>query len=91
LQGNGFRLEVRTLVNALQSAAQFQRIIGRYAAGFAMQIAQTAACNRLYTVEKRLARWLLLAQDRVDSETLKITHDFLATMLGTDQPSVTLA
>ncbi len=42
-------------------------------------------------VEKRLACWLLLAQDRIDSETLKITHDFLATMLGADQPSVTLA
>lgn len=56
-----------------------------------MQIAQTAACNRLHRIEQRLARWLLIAQDRVDSGTVPITHDFLATMLGTGRPSVTLA
>ena len=41
--------------------------------------------------QQRLARWLLMTQDRVDSGSLPITHDFLATMLGTDRPSVTLA
>jgi CRP-like cAMP-binding protein len=56
-----------------------------------MQVAQTAACNRLHGVEQRLARWLLMAQDRVDVESLAITHDFLATMLGTDRPSVSSA
>jgi CRP-like cAMP-binding protein len=56
-----------------------------------MQIAQTAACNRLHNIEQRLARWLLIAQDRVNSETVSITHEFLAIMLGTDRPSVTLA
>jgi len=54
-------------------------------------MAQTAACNRLHKVEERLARWLLMAQDRVDSRFIRITHDFLATMLGTDRPTVTLA
>jgi CRP-like cAMP-binding protein len=56
-----------------------------------MQVAQTAACNRLHKIEERLARWLLIAQDRLDSGTVPITHDFLATMLGTDRPSVSLA
>ena len=42
-------------------------------------------------MEQRLARWLLMAQDRVSSESLPITHDFLAAMLGTDRPSVSLA
>jgi CRP-like cAMP-binding protein len=56
-----------------------------------MQVAQTAACNRLHNIEQRLARWLLMAQDRVDSGSLPITHDFLATMLGTDRPSVSSA
>jgi CRP-like cAMP-binding protein len=56
-----------------------------------MQFAQTAACNRLHNIEQRLARWLLITQDRVDSATLAITHDFLATMLGTDRPTVRLA
>ena len=48
-------------------------------------------CNRLHNIEQRLARWLLITQDRVDSATFAITHDFLATMLGTDRPTVTLA
>jgi CRP-like cAMP-binding protein len=56
-----------------------------------MQVAQTAACNRLHRVEERLARWLLIAQDRIDSGVVPITHDFLATMLGTDRPSVSVA
>jgi CRP-like cAMP-binding protein len=56
-----------------------------------MQVAQTTACNRLHDIKQRLARWLLIAQDRVDSGFLPIPHDFLATMLGTDRPSVSLA
>jgi hypothetical protein len=56
-----------------------------------MQIAQTAACNRLHDIEQRFARWLLITQDRVDSATFAITHDYLAMMLGTDRPTVSLA
>jgi CRP-like cAMP-binding protein len=66
-------------------------MLSRYAAIRGMQVAQTAACNRLHDIEQRLARWLLMTQDRVDSGSLLITHDFLATMLGTDRPSVSLA
>jgi CRP-like cAMP-binding protein len=56
-----------------------------------MQVAQLAACNRLHDIDQRLARWLLMCQDRVDSELLPLTHEFLAQMLGTGRPSVTLA
>jgi hypothetical protein len=56
-----------------------------------MLVSQTAACNRIHSVEKRLARWLLLCQDRLSSDTIRITHDFVSTLLGTDRPSVTLA
>ena len=66
-------------------------MLSRYAVVQGMQVAQTAACNRLHDVKQRLARWLLMAQDRVDSGSLPITHDYLATMLGTDRPSVSLA
>jgi len=45
----------------------------------------------LHNLEQRLARWLLLTQDRVEDGLLRITHDFLGTMLGTDRPSVSLA
>src|SRR5216684_1174311 len=50
-----------------------------------------AHCKRLHDSKQRLARWLLMTQDRVDSGSLLITHDFLATMLGTDRTSVSLA
>lgn len=56
-----------------------------------MQTAQTAACNRVHESEERLARWLLMCADRVAGEHIGITHEFLATMLGTDRSTVSLA
>jgi len=91
VSGNGFRVRVEKLRELLPQMPRLQAILSRYAAGLAMQVAQTAACNRLHNLEERLARWLLIAQDRVESGTVPITHDFLATMLGTDRPSVSLA
>src|SRR6266436_5054888 len=91
ITGDGFRVEVGALQNTLESAPHLQLMLSRYAVVQGMQVAQTAACNRLHDIKQRLARWLLMTQDRVDSELLPITHDFLATMLGTDRPSVSLA
>ncbi|MGC1370520.1 MAG: Crp/Fnr family transcriptional regulator [Candidatus Sulfotelmatobacter sp.] len=91
ITGDGFRVEVGALQNALESAPHLQLMLSRYAAIRGMQVAQTAACNRLHDIGQRLARWLLMTQDRVDSGSLPITHDFLATMLGTDRPSVSNA
>jgi len=91
IAGEGFRVKVGTLQDVLKSAAELQMMLSRYAVIQGIQVAQTAACNRLHDVEQRLARWLLMAQDRVDGGSILITHDFLATMLGTDRPSVSLA
>jgi CRP-like cAMP-binding protein len=91
IAGEGFRIRIGALQSVLQSAPDLQRLLTRYAVVQGMQFAQTAACNRLHNIEQRLARWLLITQDRVDSPTLAITHDFLATMLGTDRPTVSLA
>ena len=91
ITGDGFRVEVGALQNTLESAPHLQLMLSRYAAIRGMQVAQTAACNRLHDIEQRLARWLLMTQDRVDSGSLPITHDFLATMLGTDRSTVSLA
>jgi CRP-like cAMP-binding protein len=91
IAGDGFRVRTGALQGVLQSAPALQRILTRYAVVQGMQFAQTAACNRLHNIEQRLARWLLITQDRVESPTLAITHDFLATMLGTDRPTVSLA
>src|ERR1700686_1466805 len=91
ITGDGFRVEVRALQETLRSAPQIQSLLNRYAVILGIQVAQTAACNRLHDMEQPLARWLLTTQDRVGSGSLPITHDFLAMMLGTERPSVSLA
>lgn len=91
ISGDGFRVAVGTFQKILESAPHLRLLLNRYAVLQGMQVAQTAACNRLHDLEQRLARWLLMTQDRVDSEFLPITHDFLATMLGTNRSSVSLA
>jgi len=89
--GSGFRVRVSSMREMLRVMPALHLIVSRYAAGLAMQVAQTAACNRLHKIQERLARWLLIAQDAVQAGVVPITHDFLATMLGTDRPTVTLA
>ncbi len=91
ITGDGFRIKVNAFRRVLASSPAFQVLLGHYSVVLALQISQTAACNRLHDIERRLARWLLMAQDRVDSGSVAMTHDFLATMLGTDRPSVSVA
>jgi CRP-like cAMP-binding protein len=88
---DAFRIKAAALQAALPTTPVFQMTLSRYAVIQGMQVSQTAACNRLHDVAQRLARWLLTAVDRVEADSLPITHDFLATMLGTDRPSVTVA
>jgi CRP-like cAMP-binding protein len=56
-----------------------------------LQATQLAACNRLHEVEERLARWLLMSADRIGSNSLPLTQEFLAQMLGTRRSSVTVS
>jgi len=91
ISGEGFRIRIGSLRGMMESARMLDRTLKRYASVFGLQVAQTAACNRLHDIDRRLARWLLMADDRIESGVLKITHDFLATMLGTDRSSVSLA
>jgi CRP-like cAMP-binding protein len=88
--GDGFRISGRALQAAFRTLPELQMRLSRYAVLQGMQAAQTAACNRLHELRQRFARWILMAQDRVDAGTLPLTHEFLATMLGTDRPSVSL-
>jgi len=89
--GDAFKIGARALQTSFRTLPELQMRLSRYAVLQGMQAAQTAACNRLHEVRQRFARWILMAQDRVDAGTLPLTHDFLATMLGTDRPSVSLA
>jgi CRP-like cAMP-binding protein len=89
--GTAYRLPAAKLQKVFQSVPDILLRFSRFAIINRMQVSQTAACNRLHEVEERLARWLLMTQDRVQSGLLPMTHDFLATMLGTDRGSVTAA
>ncbi len=91
IAGDGFRMMGNALERILQSAPQLRTLLNRHTGLQGMQVAQTAACNRLHDIQQRLARWLLMTQDRVDSGVLAITHDFIATMMGTDRSTVSLA
>jgi CRP-like cAMP-binding protein len=91
IAGDGFRMMGNALERILQSAPQLRVILSRHTGLQGMQVAQTAACNRLHDIQQRLSRWLLMTQDRVDSAVLPITHDFIATMMGTDRSTVSLA
>jgi len=91
IAGDGFRMPGNALERILGSAPKLQVILNRHTGLQGMQIAQTAACNRLHDIQQRLSRWLLMTQDRVHSGVLPITHDFIATMMGTDRSTVSVA
>jgi CRP-like cAMP-binding protein len=90
-EGTAYRVGVDTLLKMLPHCPELQRQIQRFAMILGMQSTQVAACNRLHTVEARLARWLLMTQDRVGGKLLPLTQDFLAQMLGTRRASVSVA
>jgi CRP-like cAMP-binding protein len=91
MAGSGLRIRSEAFEVVLGCAPTLRSELSRFALMHGMQVAQLAACNRLHEIDQRLARWLLMCQDRVDSQVLPLTHEFLAQMLGTGRPSVSLA
>ncbi len=91
IEGTGFRISTPNLAKSLPGCPVLARRMQQYAQILAMQGAQVAACNRLHEVDERLARWLLMSQDRIQSDLVPLTHEFLAHMLGTRRSSVTVA
>lgn len=89
--GNAFRIDAGTLRRLLPSLPDLRLQLSRFSHLQGLQVAQLAACNRLHELEQRLARWLLMSNDRTGVSSLPFTHDLLAAMLGTARPSVTLA
>jgi CRP-like cAMP-binding protein len=86
-----YRWHGETLRRTFHQYPELEQQLHRFEQQLAMQTAQVAACNRLHEVEERLARWLLMTQDRIESDHLPLTQEFLGQMLGTRRSSVTVA
>jgi CRP-like cAMP-binding protein len=91
IEGSAFRVGASLLVQLLRRCSTLENRLQRYVQVVGLQSAQVAACNRLHPIEQRLARWLLMCQDRIGSEFVSLTQEFLANMLGTRRASVTVA
>jgi CRP-like cAMP-binding protein len=91
LDATAFRIDGETLLALLKKYPALERRLQQYSQVAAMEVTQIAACNRLHDVHERLARWLLMCADRVSSNDLPLTQEFLGQMLGTRRSSVTVA
>lgn len=80
--GSALRASKAAFRTALHGDAPLQKVLQRYANTLIGEIAQTAGCNRFHLLEARLARWLLMTRDRVESADFMMTQEFLSTMLG---------
>jgi CRP-like cAMP-binding protein len=79
------------LFQSLRSNPRFCQLLDRYVQSYVNMLGQLAACNRLHHVYERCARWLLMTQDRVGAMEIRLTHEYLAMMLGSRRSGVTLA
>lgn len=91
IPGDGYCIRAQRLGEEFKRPCTLQKQINRFLQAHLVQTAQTAACNRLHEIGPRLARWLLMCHDRMESETFTITQESLGNMLGTPRTTLTLA
>lgn len=91
ISGNAFRLPVEAFLEECKRSAGLQQMVHQYLHVLMVQASQAALCNRLHTVEERLSRWLLTTSNRINSQNLELTHEFISHMLGVRRSGVTVA
>lgn len=91
ISGSGLRISAAALREALDHCPTLKLMLLRYVQAFHDQVSQTAACNGRHHIHERLARWLLMAQDRIGADTLPMTHESLSGLLGVRRAGITVA
>jgi CRP-like cAMP-binding protein len=91
VDGDGLQIDVSELRTAMAEMEGLRTTLLKYAQAFMVQTADTAVSNARASIEVRLARWLLMAHDRIQAKELPLTHEFLALMMGIRRPGVTEA
>lgn len=86
--GEALRMQAEVFKREVPPGSQLHKLLLHYTLALMNQISQSAACNRLHSVEERCCRWLLLCQDRVKSDSFLLTQEFLAQMLGVRRATV---
>ncbi len=89
--GTGLRMEAGAFREEVDRIPSLRTLLHRYALAHFEQVARSAACNGRHNIEQRLARWLLMAHDRVEADEFPMTHEFLSMMLGVRRAGVTVA
>jgi CRP-like cAMP-binding protein len=89
--GSSIRVDIKALRKAFAESEQVRGVLLTYVQRHFREVSQTAACNRVHPVEERLARWLLMTSDRIKSDHLGLTHEFISQMLGVRRSTVTIA
>lgn len=86
--GHGLRIEAARLRSLLDESEGLRRVLSHYQARVQHELEQANACNVLHNAERRLAKWLLRCHDRMDSDVLRLTQEYLAAMLGAQRTTV---
>ena len=89
--GSALRISPEQLRRRVNESPQLRKVVHRYLFVLMAQVAQTAACSRFHRLEARMARWLLMTHDRALGDVFRLTHVFLAHMLGVRRAGVTTA
>ena len=88
VEGHAYRISAKDLMKAVNELPQLRRVLLKYIQAVIIQTSQLGVCNAAHSVEQRVARWLIMAQDRCQTESIAMTHEMLSRMLGVRRATI---